>query len=56
MDQIVVEVYADATRQKLWTEDNLNLEKAKKICRAAERASKQINELQASGVDLNRSH
>lgn len=53
MDQIVVGVYSDATRQKLWTEDDLNLEKARKICRAAERASKQINELQASGVDLN---
>lgn len=51
MDQIVVGVFSDTTRQKLWTEDDLNLEKAKKICRAAERATKQISELQSSSVD-----
>lgn len=47
MDQIVVGIRADQTRQKLWVEDALDLDKAKKICRAAERAEKQINELQA---------
>lgn len=45
MDQIVLAINSDATRQKLWVEDDLTLEKAKKICRAAERASKQIFEL-----------
>lgn len=53
MDQIVVGVYSDTTRQKLWTEDELTLEKTKKICRAAERASKEMNELQSSGMDQN---
>lgn len=46
MDQIVVGLQSDITRQKLWTEDELDLEKTKKICRAAERAMKQISELQ----------
>lgn len=53
MDQIVVGVYSDTTRQKLWTEDDLTLEKTKKICRAAERAAKEMNELQASGLEQN---
>lgn len=46
MDQIVLGIHSDSTRQRLWTEDQLNLEKTIKICRAAERANKQINELQ----------
>lgn len=50
MDQIVVGISSDQTRQKLWVEDALDLEKAKKICRAAERAEKQINELQAANA------
>lgn len=46
MAQIVVGVYSNNTRQKLWTEDDLTLDKTKKLCRTAERASKQMNELQ----------
>lgn len=53
MDQIVVRMYSDATRQKWWTEDDLDFEKSKKIYRAAERASKEINEIHFSGLDLN---
>lgn len=53
MDQIVVGVYSDTTRQKLWTKDDLTLDKTKKICRAAERAAKEMNELQATGLDQN---
>lgn len=40
------------SRQKLWTEDELRLEKAVKICRAAERAEKQIHELQSDSSSL----
>lgn len=49
MDQIVVGLKADTTRQKLWTEDELDLTKTLKICRAAERASKEINEINNFG-------
>lgn len=45
MDQIVLGINSDDTRQKLWVEEELTLDKAKKICRAAERAGKQISEL-----------
>lgn len=44
MDQIVLGIHSDNTRQKLWVEEELTLEKAKRICRAAERAGKQISE------------
>lgn len=54
MDQIVVGLNSDATRQKLWTEDELDLDKTKKICRAAERANREMNELQATGTDKSR--
>ncbi|KMQ86101.1 hypothetical protein RF55_15020 [Lasius niger] len=46
MDQIVVRIKSEQTRQRLWVEEALDLEKAKKICRAAERAEKEINTLQ----------
>lgn len=52
MDQIVLGVCSDNTRQKLWTEDELTLEKSIKICRAAERAEKQMNELQSETASL----
>lgn len=52
MDQVVLGVFSDSTRQKLWTEDELTLEKAVKICRAAERAEKQIHELQSDSSSL----
>lgn len=50
MDQIVLGIHSDTTRQKLWVEDELTLEKAIKICRAAERAHKQIQELQSEAT------
>lgn len=36
----------------MWTEDELGLEKAIKICRAAERTSKEINELHLSELEI----
>lgn len=56
MDQVVLGVHSETTRQKLWTEDDLNLEKAIKICKAAERAEKEMNELQnerSSSANIN---
>lgn len=50
MDQIVVGIFSDTTRQKLWIEDELTLERTKKNCRTAERASKEMNELQSGGM------
>lgn len=44
-DQIVLGLKSEETRQKLWIEDELSIEKAIKICRTAERANKQISEL-----------
>lgn len=55
MDQIVVGIHSDETRQRLMTEEEMDLEKAKRICRAAERATKQIHELQNSELPLNAS-
>lgn len=46
MDQIVVGIKSDQTRQRLWVEETLNLEKASKVCRAAERAEKEIHKIQ----------
>lgn len=45
MDQIVLGIHSDSTRQKLWVEETLTLDKAKRICRADERVGKQITEL-----------
>lgn len=55
MDQILVGIHSDETRQRLMTEEEMDLEKAKRICRAAERATKQIHELQNSELPLNAS-
>ncbi len=53
MDQMVVGINSDKTRQKLWTDDELDLEKAKKICRAEERADKEIKEMHKSVSEMN---
>ena len=53
MDQIVVGIQSNSTREKLWTEEELDFEKAKKICRSAERAEKEINTLHLDELDLN---
>lgn len=53
VDQLVLGVHSETTRQKLWTEDELTLAKAIKMCRAAERAEKQINELQGTSTGIN---
>lgn len=45
VDQIVLGLHSDNTRKKLWMEENLNLEKTYKICRVAERAGKQMHDL-----------
>lgn len=45
MDQIVVGIRNENTRQKMWVEDDMELPKAIKICRAAERAEKQMRSL-----------
>ncbi|XP_017489139.1 PREDICTED: uncharacterized protein LOC108377395 [Rhagoletis zephyria] len=45
MDQIVLGINSEKTRQKLWVEENLTLENEKIICRAAKRAGRQIAEL-----------
>lgn len=50
IDQIVVGIRSDRTRQKLWVEDSLDFEKSKKICRADENAEKQINEIHADAT------
>lgn len=46
MDQIVLGVHSETTRQKLWTEDILTYEKAVKICRAEDTAVRQIHDVQ----------
>lgn len=48
-DQIALGVRCENTQQKLWIEDELTMEKAIKICRAAERANKQINDINEAG-------
>ena len=53
MDQIVVGIHSDQTRQKLWTEEEMDLEKAVRICRAAERADKEINDIHGSNSAIN---
>lgn len=50
VDQIVVGVRSDRTRQKLWVEDSLDFEKTKKKCRADENAEKQISEIHANAT------
>lgn len=52
MDQMVVGINSDKTRQKLWTEEELELEKAKRICRAEERAHKEINAMHRSVSEM----
>lgn len=52
MDQIVVGIHSDQTRQKLWTEDELYSGKAIKICRSAERAEKEIKEIHSSSLQI----
>lgn len=52
MDQIVLSVFSDNTGQKLWTDDELTLDKAIKIFRAAKRAEKQMHELQNDAQSL----
>lgn len=44
-DQIALGIRCENTQQKLWIEDELTMEKAIKICRAAERANRQINDI-----------
>lgn len=51
MDQIVLGIHSDSTRQKLWVEETLTMEKAKRICRADERAGKQISELHKEAIE-----
>lgn len=58
-DQIVLGIHSEKTRQKLWVEDELTLEKAIRICKAAEDAEKQMSEIQAggsTGVSVNEIH
>lgn len=42
MDQIVVGIHSDQTRQKLWTEDEMDLEKAKKLVDQQKEKSKKF--------------
>ncbi|KAG5895154.1 hypothetical protein JTB14_007323 [Gonioctena quinquepunctata] len=44
-DKIVFGVQSDAVREKILTEENLDLNKAISICRASEQATKQLKEI-----------
>lgn len=55
MDQIVVGIRNEATRQKLWVEDDMGLEKALKICRAAELAEKQMKLINEAPIEASTS-
>lgn len=47
-DKIVFGVQSDAVREKLLTEENLDLNKAISMCRASEQATKQLKEMNIS--------
>lgn len=53
MDQIVLGIHSEHTRQKLWTEDSLDFDRTIKICRAEDRAAKQIHQVQESTSSVN---